>query len=305
MIINKTGEIADNFFMLGHSGVPVYLLDGNNPALFDAGFSCLGELYVQEIKKILGVRKPKFCFLSHSHFDHCGAVFTFKKYFPNIKIVSSSGVKKILKRPNAIALIKQLNKASEYMVRDNIISKERFNEFFPFDVDLTVQENDVLKISDEISVNIIETPGHTRDCLSYYIPEKKILISSEAFGIQDETGHIYSDFLVDYDMYYNSMEKMISLEARVVCTGHNFAFTDKDAADYQQNSLSACKRFLKLVKAFLAEEKGDVEKVKNRIKKIEYDGKQGFKQPEPAYLLNLEARINVVKQQISTIETGV
>ena len=168
-------------------------------------------------------------------------------------------------------------------------------------VDLTVQENDVLNIADNISVKIIETPGHTRDCLSYYIPEKKILIASEAFGIQDSTGYIYSDFLVDYDMYYNSIQKMIPLETRVVCTGHNLAFTDKDAADYKQNSLSACKRFFKLVKMFLVEEKEDVEKVKNRIKKIEYDGKQGFKQPEPAYLLNLEARINVVKKWMSTI----
>ncbi|MCD6224133.1 MAG: hypothetical protein J7K32_01185, partial [Deltaproteobacteria bacterium] len=72
MIINTTGEIIDGFFMLGHPGVPVYLMDGDNPALFDAGFACLGELYVQEVKNILGTRQPKFCFLSHSHFDHCG-----------------------------------------------------------------------------------------------------------------------------------------------------------------------------------------------------------------------------------------
>ena len=297
MIINTTGEIIDGFFMLGHPGVPVYLMDGDNPALFDAGFSCLGELYVQEVKNILGTRQPKFCFLSHSHFDHCGAVSTFKKYFPNIKIVSSIQAEKVFQRPNAIALIKQLNKASESMVQDSIISGGEANEFLQFDVDLTVKEGDLLKISDGISVNIIETPGHTRDCLSYYIPEKKILLSSEAFGIQDPTGYIYSDFLVDYDIYYTSMKKMVPLDTRVVCSGHGLVFTDKDAADYKQNSLSACKRFFKLVKKILAEEKGDVEKVKNRIKKNEYDGKPGFKQPESAYLLNLEARINVVKKR--------
>ncbi|MBL0717504.1 MAG: MBL fold metallo-hydrolase, partial [Desulfosarcina sp.] len=168
MIINKTGKIVDSLFMLGHSGVPVYLIDGDEPALFDAGFSCLGELYVQEIRKILETRKPKFCFLSHSHFDHCGAVSTFKKYFPNIKIVAAPIAKKNFKRPNAIALIKQLNKDSESMMQDIMITKGQANDFCSFDVDLTVQENDVLKIADNISVKIIETPGHTRDCLSYY-----------------------------------------------------------------------------------------------------------------------------------------
>ncbi len=298
MIINKTGEIINNLFMIGHSGMPVYLVDGDAPALFDAGFSCLGTLYVQEIKKILGSRKPEFCFLSHSHFDHCGAVSSFKTHFPNIKIVASAGVKKVLKRPNAIALIKQLNKVSEHLVKDSIISRGDVNDFLPFDIDITVQENDTFRIADEITVNIIETPGHTRDCLSFYIPEKKALISSEAFGVQDTTGHIFSDFLVDYDMYYNSMKKMLPLETRVLCTGHGFAFTDEDAVNYKKNAMTASRQFLELVKRLLDEENGNMEKIKNIIKENEYDGKTGFKQPEPAYLLNLDARINVVKKQM-------
>ncbi|HBN26070.1 MAG TPA: hypothetical protein DD405_01200 [Desulfobacteraceae bacterium] len=298
MIINKTGKIIDGLFMLGHPGVPVYLVDGDAPAIFDGGFSCLGELYVKEIRKVLGGREPEFCFLSHSHFDHCGAVSIFKKHFPGIKIVSSAKAKKVFERPNAIALIKQLNKASEPQVHDSMISQGKVNDFFQFEVDLTVKQDDVLKLSDNISVNVIETPGHTRDCLSYYIPEKKILISSEAFGVQDITGHIYTDFLVDYDIYYNSMEKMIPLETRVICTAHAFVFTEKDAVDYKFNALSACKTFLKLVEELLVKENGDTEKVKLRIKAMEYDGKPGFKQPEPAYLLNLAARINVVKKRM-------
>ncbi len=298
MIINKTGKIIDRLFMVGHSGMPVYLIDGDAPAIFDAGFSCLGSLYVKEIKKILGSKEPTFCFLSHSHFDHCGAVSSFKTHFPNIKIIASAGVKNVLKRPNAIALIKKLSKSSEHLVQDSIISTGDVNDFSPFDIDITVQENDTFRIADDVTVNIIETPGHTRDCLSYYIPEKKILISSEAYGVQDTTGHIFSDFLIDYDIYYNSMEKMLPLETRVLCTGHGFAFTDENAVNYKKNSMAACRKFLALVKKLLVEENGDVEKIKNRIKKSEYDGKAGFKQPESAYLLNLDARINVVKKQM-------
>jgi hypothetical protein len=78
-------------------------------------------------------------------------------------------------------------------------------------------------------------------------------------------------------------------------------YTDDDARYYLEDSISQCDSFLKLIKRFLVEENGDPARVRDRIKSIEYDGKTGIVQPEPAYLLNLEASINVV---IKRIERG-
>ena len=207
MIINKTGKIVDNLYKLGDEGVPVYLLDGDPPAIFDAGYSILGKLYVKEIQKILGSRHPAYCFISHSHFDHCGAVARFKKSFPSLQIVSSEKAKRIFCRPNAIKLIQKLSLSAEPYISKPGIDPLMYDSFETFEINQTVKDEDRLVLSPGITVRVIETPGHTRDCLSYYIPEKKVLFSSEAIGIADQSGYISSSFLVDYDMYFESMKK--------------------------------------------------------------------------------------------------
>jgi len=74
MIITKIGKICDGFYVIGLPDIPVYLLDGPVPVIFDAGCTALAHLYEIGIKEILGNRKPAFLFLTHSHFDHVGAV---------------------------------------------------------------------------------------------------------------------------------------------------------------------------------------------------------------------------------------
>ncbi|MBW2607044.1 MAG: MBL fold metallo-hydrolase [Deltaproteobacteria bacterium] len=299
MIINKTGQIIEDFYSIGYPAIPVFLMDGARPLIFDAGFAFLGEVYAGEIKKILGDRQPEYLFLTHAHFDHCGSVSILKKYFPLMKVITSKKTKDILGRPNAIKLIKALNQASEEIAGDIGIDFTLSGEFKSFEIDKTVKDDDILKISNGLNIRVIETPGHTSDCLSYYIQEKKILISSEAAGQSDLTGYIVSDCLYDYDQYFRSMKRLSLLDIEILCPGHLFVYTGDDAKKYLRESMQECERFRKLVELCLDEENGDLDRVKIRIKKIEYDSNDGPKQPEPAYLLNLEARIKAVAKKMN------
>jgi len=299
MIINKTGQIIEDFYSIGHPAIPVFLMDGVCPLIFDAGFTFLGEIYAKEIKKILGDRLVEYLFLTHAHFDHCGAVSILKKHFPLMKVITSKKAKDILGRPNAIKLIKALNQASEEVVGDIEIDFASSGEFEPFEIDKTVKDGDIFKISNRLNIRIIETPGHTSDCLSFYIQEKKILISSEAAGQPDLTGYIVSDCLLDYDQYFSSMKRLSLLDIEILCPGHLFVYTGDDAKKYLGESMLECEKFRKLVELCVDEEDGDLDRVKIRIKKMEYDGNDGPKQPEPAYLLNLEARIKAVAKKMN------
>jgi 2-aminobenzoylacetyl-CoA thioesterase len=298
LIISQTGRIVDMLHMLGNPDIPVYLLDGEHPAVIDAGFSFLGHHYAAAISEVLGSRTPAYCLLTHSHFDHCGSVSVLKSHFPEMNIVSSEQAKLTLSRPNAIELIRELNRASVNMVQRNGFMGDVSNEFTPFEIDMTVKEGDELRISADRTLQVIETPGHTRDCLSYYAPEIKALFCSEAAGIADPTGYIVSDCLVDYDQYVNSMKKLELLDADAICLAHRYAFTGEDARNYIPRSLKYCDEFRNLVETYLAAEHGDIARVMTRIKAVEYDVKQEPKQPEPAYLLNLEARIKAVGKRI-------
>lgn len=298
VVFTKSGPIIEDLYMLGHPAIPIYLLDGDRPAIFDAGFACLGEKYTKDIKRILGRRQPEYCFLTHSHFDHCGAVSVLRKNFPAMKVISSPKAREVLKRPNAVDLIRKLNHDAEQFLASIGLAFNASLAFKPFSIDNTLGNGGMIKLASHLTVCAYESPGHTWDCLSYYIPEKKILFTSEAAGQPDLTGYIVSDCLVDYDEYFQSIKRLSLLDFDVLCLGHLCVYTDQDARNFIRASLTECERFRHLVESCLIQEKWDLERVKNHIKSFEYDSNPGPKQMESAYLLNLEARINAVWRQM-------
>ena len=298
MIINNTGQIIDGLYMVGTPAMPVYLLDGEKPAIFDAGLAFFGKIYADGIRQVLGRRNLQYCFLTHSHFDHCGSVSFLKKEFSDLKVVASAKAKKVLGRPNALALIRKLTRANEPLAKTIGIELVEFQRFEPFEVDVTLKGGEFIKLSPDLTVQVVETPGHTRDCLSYFIPQKKVLLCSEAAGIPDATGYIVSEALVDFDQYYESMSRLSEVEFDVLCLGHRQVLIGQDANDYFQKSMTHCRDFLNLVESSLIEEGGNVQKVLAQIKTIQYDPIQGPKQSEPAYLLNLEAKVKAIQRRL-------
>jgi 2-aminobenzoylacetyl-CoA thioesterase len=294
VIFSQTGKICDDFFVVGHPAVPVYLLDGPQPVIFDAGFTLLGELYTTEIENILGSRTPAFCFLTHVHFDHCGAVAAFKRRYPRMKVVASHKAGEILNRPSAVARIRYLNLAAEDLVAQIGVNNSPDALFEPFEIDRYVQEGDRLELAPGCWVDVIASPGHTWDCLSYRISDKNILLSSEAAGQPDQTGYIVTDCLADYDCYLRSLQQLKALTPDVLCPGHLFVYSAEDASAYLERAQAACIDFFNFVSACAKEENGDVARIKQRIRAHEYDVNPGPKQPEPAYLINLEARIRAI-----------
>ena len=293
MVVDQIGKIADGVHMLGHRAVPVFLVDGDRPALFDAGLAFLGPMYARQIRQVLGDRQPVWCFLTHSHFDHCGAAAYLKTQFPKMQVVCSEKAANIFDRPNAISLIFDLNQFAAQMAVDFGVDPGD-TTFESFSVEATAKEWDCFEISADLTVQVMETPGHTWDFLSYTVPQLKLLVASEALGTPDETGYIVTDCLVDYDVHYQSMQRLSTLDIETLCLGHVYSCTGSDARRHVAESLAQSRRFRNMVERLLETENGHIPAVMKQVKAVEWDGKSGLRQPEPAYVLNLEARINTI-----------
>jgi len=299
VIFNKPGRITNDIYMLGPTGVPIFLLNCNSSVIFDAGFSFLGNKYAKDIRNVLGARNPAHLFLTHAHYDHCGSASVLKSDFPGLKVTASEKAKDILSRPNAVKLMTTLSEEAERFAAKGGKKRPPAKPFEPVLIDQTLKEGDIIELVKDLSIHVIETPGHTRDHVSYYIPEKKILIAGEAAGIPDSTGYIVTDCLVGYDMYVNSVKKLAQLDIEILCLGHDFVYTGADAGEYIKNAVDSCGKFLHLAKTCLEDEQGHLESVMKRIKQIEYDSKEGTKQSESAYTINLKARLNAVQNHLN------
>ncbi len=97
----------------------------------------------------------------------------------------------------------------------------------PFEVDEIFDFLKSYRIDKGVSVRGNSSPGHTRDFTVYWIPERGVLVASEAVGCDG-----VPEFLVDYDIYLSGIETFLVRNWKVLCTGYRFVLTEGDVAMY-------------------------------------------------------------------------
>jgi glyoxylase-like metal-dependent hydrolase (beta-lactamase superfamily II) len=295
LLFSEAGLVVKDLYVAGFPWSACYLLDGKRPVLFESGYTAAGRLYAEAIREALGEREPEILFLTHVHYDHCGATGYLKRAFPSLRVAASERSAGIMRRPNALALITELSRQATSYVSGSFNgdrSKLIDEPFEPFDVDIIVGEGETVDL-DGITVQVMATPGHTRDMLSYYVPERKILFTTETAGCQDAAGHILISAPADYDAFLSSFARVAALPIEILCQGHRFVWVGGDEVrDFLARSLFSAKHFREKVERQLREEQGSIERVVARIKSEEYDTNMGPKQPEGAYLVNLRATVS-------------
>ncbi|MFO7598925.1 MAG: MBL fold metallo-hydrolase [Candidatus Desulfacyla sp.] len=304
MRYNQAGKVIDDFHVVGNAAVPVYLMDGPVPVLFDAGLTALGFMYEAGIRKILGNRAPGYLFLTHSHFDHIGAAAHLKSVYPTMKIAGSERTQEILQRDNAVRLIRSLNQEAKDSLESQNQGPIYKAPFEPFHLDLKLKGGEIVELASDVHIEVMNTPGHTWDFMSYWVPEKRLLIASEAVGCDDGSGYIFTEFLVDFDAFVTSLAALSRFDVDILCQGHRLVFTGPDARGHMDRSLEQAPRFLAMIEKFLEEEQGDIEGTVARVKAVEWNPKPWPKQTESAYVLNTRIRVSTIRQRMEQAQQG-
>jgi len=292
VILEQTGKICDGLYGTGYHFIPAFLLTSPAPVLFDAGVAAMGPRYLSDIGTILGSTDAlHYLLLTHSHYDHCGAAPFLKKKIPALRIGAESHAADVLQKPSAVQLMRALNDNFAHVFSDVIGT-----DYIPFDpvvVDVILKEGDEPDLGGGWSVRVLETPGHTRDSLSYYIPRIKALIAGEAGGVF-HNGCIQPEFSSSYSDYVTSLEKMAALDVEVLALAHQRILTGEDAGAYLKDSLSATVFFKTRIEEYLDRFNGDREKTVEAIAAEDYDDTVQMQQDKKSFLLNLEAKVRVV-----------
>ncbi|MGE5404433.1 MAG: MBL fold metallo-hydrolase [Candidatus Saccharibacteria bacterium] len=295
MIFSTLGHIQNNVYNLGLTECPIFLLDTPTPVIFDAGISCAVKLYAEGIRLILGERQPAVLFLTHVHWDHCGAVSYLKNSFPQMKVAASYLAVDILKRPNALALISRLNENMLDGIRStpgldpSFLNDEPFSSF---EIDIKLQDRRVINLGEGTVIEVLATPGHTQDHMSFYLPSQETLIAGEAAGVYYGPETVSTEFVSNYDAYLSSLQRLSTLPIEVFCQGHYQHLLGRDEISaFFKRSIYETMHFKTRVLDLLEQENGLIERVIQRVKAERYDMIKGPKQPEGPYLLNLKAQV--------------
>lgn len=286
----KVQKIDDNFVVLGNAYAYIYLIKVNNlNILIDTGTAFFGNK-VKDYLKSESIEKIDYLLLTHSHYDHIGGVPIILKNFKVEHIFAHSYFKNVFKSQKAISVINNLNKI-ELSVLDPFLKYE----FEPFEITNEVKENDFLDFG-KIKILFYETPGHTKDSVSYYILPYKIIIPGEAIGVpnKDDT-YILPQFLSSFENYIESINKIKNLDIEIIGLPHeHLIFGKENVKNYIQLSLKTTYEYAKIIEEAIMEYK-NFDKILDYLTE-EIHQKKNIRQPIHAFRENLKAQIIAISR---------
>lgn len=172
--------------------------------LIDTGVS--GKV-LRKVKKQFAINHV---ILSHWHEDHLHGNYL----LPNAKFYSHVKDKHI---------IEDVNKMIPYYMVDGMSIGEDLKNLFTYlkiqntSIDKTIDEGDIFKISEDIDLHVLSTPGHTAGHCAFYEPRSKIGF----FGDIDLSKlPYYGNIDADLVKFEKSIDRMLKMEFDIVVTGH-------------------------------------------------------------------------------------
>lgn len=295
MITESKGRLGKGLYAIGTAELPGYLLDGATPALFDAGMTFAGPLYLEGLKTCLGdADRLSYLFLTHSHFDHGGAAPFLKKSIGGLKVGAHKLAADTFRKPNAVELIRSLSR--DYEEKHLSPAEMELVAFDSLAVDILVEDGTEFDLGGGLSFRVIATPGHTKDSVSYYIPHLKALITGEAAGVYDRNFNIHPEFLASYRDYLESLEKLALLDLDILMMSHFFTLTGDDAGSYMAKAIAVTKDFRERIENYLKSSGGDREEVVRRIYREDFEETGAILQEARPYLINLQAKVRAVAE---------
>ena len=229
---------------IAHNSSEGQLLTGSEKtALIDCGMAFCADETIRRVQNALGGRPLDYIFLTHTHYDHIGALPFFKKTWPCAQVVTSEAGAAVLLKDTPRRVIREL---SINAVNAHGGGFDLNYSDDAFQANIIVKEKDVIPLGG-LSIEVLETPGHTRDSLCFFIPEMELLILNETPGVLMPDGSIYPCYLTSYTDTINSIEKCRKIPYKFLALPHRGIAAKEDTDGFFEKALTTnadCRAFI-------------------------------------------------------------
>ncbi len=247
MVIDTPGKVTDRILLLGKKESNVYLLKAEDEyALIGGGMIHIAPHVIEQLIRFrIDETLIKRIIILHAHFDHCGLVPFLKRRWPWARVTASSRANDLLSTPAVINTIKSMNQGIFAMFGDEKKSKEMDFEFTGIKVEDIVKEGDILPCGN-LSIEILEVPGHSSCSIAAYVPEDKAMFASDAGGIP-LGDQIFAAGNSNFDKFQSNLKRMAEFDIEIHLAEHGGAFTGEDGREFLNRSIESAQMTRELI----------------------------------------------------------
>lgn len=251
LVRNPPVEISDSWWMLGTNPYPLYLFRGQQGGtIIEGGTGAMGPVLREQLER-LGMHGDvmKQVLITHAHPDHVLAVPLFRELFPGVRVTASAPAAKTLMTEKAVAFFCKVDDLlTSSLLKSGTITEQHRRAALATNqipVDRVVREGEEIELDEGAVLQVFETPGHSDCSLSFYEPQQRVLLISDATGYYlPEPDYWWPNYFTDYGAYIRSLERMAALDAEVLCLSHNAVIRGAaDVAAYFRGALAATQQY--------------------------------------------------------------
>ena len=241
-MITKPGRITDRITFLGRFESCVFIVDGGEEsALLGGGLTYSIPDVLKQLKEFeIEEEKIRKMFILHAHYDHSGIIPYFKKRWPWAEVIASERARQLFSDPEISHILADLNEQATAGMGLTEQAEEKGYMFTGVEIDRTVKGGDKIPCGD-LTLEIIDAPGHSSCSIVIYIPQEKALFTSDSAGVC-HNGHMTPTANSNYDDYQDSLEKMATYEVDILLPEHNGVAVGGEARTYIPRVIDAAKK---------------------------------------------------------------
>ncbi|MDO4485370.1 MAG: MBL fold metallo-hydrolase [Bacillota bacterium] len=203
----------------GHGGEALLIAGSEKSALLDCGMAYCGRKMVDNLREALdnyGMKTLDYVLLSHSHYDHIGALPYIRQAFPDAAVCGSRKCCDILARTGARKLMKELGTAARDLYAPDSTEEIPVDDL---NVDIVLNDGDEIYLGNE-KIKVLETRGHTDCSLSFALEPARLLFTSESTGILEAIDYVHTPILKSCRDALESLQKCMDYNAEYICIAH-------------------------------------------------------------------------------------
>lgn len=279
----------------GPGGEAILILGSEKTALHDCGMACFADNLIANLKTVLDAegKTLDYILLSHTHYDHIGALPYVLKVWPEAQVCGLQKAKDVFAHPNARATMERLgNNAKElYGMEEIEITAEGMR------VDRVLADGDSICLGAE-TITAYETKGHTDCSASYLLLPQKILFTSESTGMQATPELINTSPLKSYEDCFASAERLKKFDVNDLMIPHYGVLPPRRNARFFDDFIKEAKLEQKMLEDAIRQGLSDEEVLKVHMRRY-WNERRNEAQPFAAYALNTKIIINQLRKKLN------